>query len=283
MGKEDLTIKVSTNYTNMFDNMFKSFGMKDITAQPTYLPFLMAGTSGAGTMPYIGLSMFYNGGNNGFMDMLNGFLSNISKSIEQITVSFSDITTNGFTSLNNSQNPPVSTQSTQIKKTNALSMLTADQIAATEQAAKEINCDPNDLIAIMYNESRLKPAEKNHAGSGNVGLIQFGKAAAKDLGTTQEDIAKMDYNEQLKYVVKYYKMVKSRLRIPEGQKIDGGTLYAMTFRPAYAGNEVLAQKGEDAYDKYSNYKLDIDNDNQITKKDLAYHVNKQKNELGLSA
>ena len=283
MGKEDLTIKVSTNYTNMFDNMFKSFGMKDITAQPTYLPFLMAGTSGAGTMPYIGLPMFYNGGNNGLMGMLNGILSNISKSIEQITVSFSDITTNGFTSLNNSQNPPVSTQSTQIEKTNALSMLTADQIAATEQAAKEINCDPNDLIAIMYNESRLKPAEKNHAGSGNIGLIQFGKAAAKDLGTTQEAIAKMDFNEQLKYVVKYYKMVKSRLHIPEGQKIDSGTLYAMTFRPAYAGNEVLARKGEAAYDKYGNYKLDIDNDSQITKKDLAYHVNKQKNALGLSA
>ena len=66
MGKEDLTIKVSTNYTNMFDNMFQSFGLKDTTAQPTYLPSLMSGTSVAGTMPYIGIPMFYNGGNDFF-------------------------------------------------------------------------------------------------------------------------------------------------------------------------------------------------------------------------
>ena len=47
------------------------------------------------------------------------------------------------------------------------------------------------------------PAEKNKAGSGATGLIQFMPETAKGLGTTTDELAKMTRTEQMKYVEKF--------------------------------------------------------------------------------
>lgn len=284
MGKEDFSVKITNNYMSMFNNMLKPAASQPINMQSFYLPFLMSGNSGLNAMPYLN----YNSNSDGLMNFINSFFEKMSKSIaefEKGTISFIDATKkdeNSGTTASPGENPPAAPQE-KITNPQALKMLTKEQIEATERAAKEINCDPNDLVAVMYNESGLKPEIYNKAGSGNVGLIQFGRAAAADLGTTTEEISKMSYTEQLEYVVKYFNLVKKRSKIADSQKLDAGTLYAMIFRPAYANKEVVAAKGEAAYDKYYNYRLDINHDGKITKEDLAYHVNKQKKTLGLTA
>ena len=205
MGKEDLSVKSTYNYMNMFNNMFNQPAIQNSSSQAFQLPFLISGMTN--TMPFIGFPQLWSSGDNGLMNFIDGFLSNVSKSVEQfekITATFTISPPPKKSDASSQQNA----HTEKIKNSNAIKMLTKEQIEATEQAAKEINCDPNDLLAIMYNESKLQPAMQNQAGSGNVGLIQFGKAAAKDLGTTTEEIAKMSYSDQLKYVVKYYNLVK---------------------------------------------------------------------------
>ena len=54
-----------------------------------------------------------------------------------------------------------------------------------EQVAKNINCDPKDLLGMMQSESGINPAAYNNNG-GATGLIQFMPSTAKSLGTTTQ-------------------------------------------------------------------------------------------------
>src|SRR5690349_9048276 len=74
-----------------------------------------------------------------------------------------------------------------------------------EQIGKELNFNPNWLMALMNSESAgtFSPSILNFAGSGAVGLIQFMPKTAIYLGTTVEKLAKMSNVEQLDWVKKY--------------------------------------------------------------------------------
>lgn len=166
----------------------------------------------------------------------------------------------------------------------ALDKFTQEEKDSVVDAAKNIGCDPQDLLAIMNNESGLNPSKWNMAGSDNVGLIQFGGATAKDLGTTTQEISKMSFTQQMTYVEKFYKNAKRMAGISADAKVDGATLYALAFQPKYAGGDVLAKKGTAAYDKFFNHRLDVvGNDNAITKADLQVAVNKQRKALGFES
>lgn len=71
----------------------------------------------------------------------------------------------------------------------------------------EIN--PNWLMAVMELETAGTFDPKITNSLGYTGLIQFGKAAAKDIGTTTDKLREMDGHAQLEFVEKYlnpYKM-----------------------------------------------------------------------------
>lgn len=74
----------------------------------------------------------------------------------------------------------------------------------------------------------------------SIGLIGFTEKTAKALGTSKAELAKMTAVQQLDYVYKFYKM--------NGLKpgSDVGTMYMLTFMPAYAyapDGKVLGKKG----------------------------------------
>lgn len=142
------------------------------------------------------------------------------------------------------------------------------------ELAKKYNVPEDYLYAVMNFETggTFNPAEKNKAGSGATGLIQFMPDTAKALGTTTDDLAKMSRAEQLKYVDKHF----------AGKGIEGGSLsdvYMSVLFPAAIGKSddfVLFGEGAmsgytgEAYDQ--NKGLDLDGDGRITKAEASSKV-----------
>ena len=134
--------------------------------------------------------------------------------------------------------------------------------------SKRVKCNPDDLMALMYSECRFNPGAKNKANKKeNVGLIQFGDAARKELGVTKEQLINMSAIEQLDYVERYLQKYRKDNNYSDEDYIDTGTLAAIVFRPAYAEREIVARRGSDAYRK--NKPLDLNKDGKITKTELA--------------
>ena len=109
--------------------------------------------------------------------------------------------------------------------------------AKLEKIAKELGISSGDLMAIIKTESGGRPTARNRIAGG---LIGFTERTARGLGTTLDDILKMDAVEQLDYVYKFYRMVG----VQPG--MDRGDIYMLTFLPAYVNasdSTVLGQKG----------------------------------------
>ena len=153
-----------------------------------------------------------------------------------------------------------------------------DSVSST---AKRLGIKESDLYAVMGFETggTFDPAQKNKAGSGATGLIQFMPETAKGLGTTTDELAKMTRTEQMKYVEKYL----SNKGI-EGKGLSD--LYMSILFPAAVGKSddyVLFGKGAMpdyrgiAYDR--NKGLDLNNDGSITKAEASSKVIQYKQEI----
>jgi hypothetical protein len=71
------------------------------------------------------------------------------------------------------------------------------------EVAKNLNVDPNWLMSVMALETAKTFSPSIDNGIGYVGLIQFGKDAAQTVKTTQKDLVKMEFIEQMDYVQKF--------------------------------------------------------------------------------
>lgn len=140
--------------------------------------------------------------------------------------------------------------------------------------AQELGANPRDLMAVMRFETggTLNPREKNRAGSGATGLIQFMPATAKSLtGAESREAAirimeEMTPVEQLDYVQKYLKPFKGRLK-----SLDD--VYMAVLWPRAVGKDpdyALFEKGTKAY--WQNRGLDINKDGKITKAEATEKV-----------
>ncbi|BAP30513.1 uncharacterized protein CHSO_1476 [Chryseobacterium sp. StRB126] len=80
------------------------------------------------------------------------------------------------------------------------------------EVAKNLNVDPNWLMTVMALETieTFRPSIDN--GVGYVGLIQFGKEAAKTIKTTQDQLIKMSFIEQMDYVQKHLVSNKAKYK-----------------------------------------------------------------------
>ena len=150
-----------------------------------------------------------------------------------------------------------------------------ESVSAT---AKRLGISEDDLYAVMAFETggTFNPAEKNKAGSGATGLIQFMPETAKGLGTTTDELAKMSRTEQMKYVEKFL----------SNKGISGKGLsdvYMAVLFPAAVGKPddfVLFGKGAmsgytgTAYEQ--NKGLDANNDGSITKAEASAKVQQYK-------
>jgi hypothetical protein len=108
-----------------------------------------------------------------------------------------------------------------------------------QKVADKLGIEPNSLLKIIHHESGGNPKaqDPNHISAG---LIGFTQTTAHSLGTSKEDLLQMSAVEQLDYVYKFYKMVG----LKPGS--DVGTMYMLTFMPAYAyapDDTVLGQQG----------------------------------------
>lgn len=140
-----------------------------------------------------------------------------------------------------------------------------------EKVASALGVKKEDLMAIFKQESGVNPKAVNSM-SGATGLIQFMPDTARNLGTTVDELRKMDGVEQLDYVYKYFKSVG----VKPGMSL--GDLYMAVFMPAHVGkpdDTVLGQSGASGFSGkvYSqNRGLDRDRDGVITVADVKNSV-----------
>lgn len=149
--------------------------------------------------------------------------------------------------------------------------------------SRKYEIDPGDLLGLMASESSLNPASDNGT---HVGLIQFSADRAKELGTTQEKLVKMNRAQQMKFVEKYFEIVN----LPKGA--SKGELYTSVIMPAYTdkgGDFELMTK----FDKFSdgelgnpsvyadNKGLDANSDGFITIDEMGSRVDKKRKEFGI--
>ena len=145
-----------------------------------------------------------------------------------------------------------------------------------KQIAQKINCDPNDLMGLIYKESGFHTVPNNWNGKSAVGLIQWTQVAIDDLnancGTnlTKQSIARMDVMQQLDLAEKTLIREKEVAGFPQNHRLTAGELYAINFLPAGASSNVVSSRGDGNYEHNSG--LDIDKDGKITQQELAQRV-----------
>lgn len=138
-----------------------------------------------------------------------------------------------------------------------------------EKVANALGVKSSDLIAIMKQESGINPQARNPSGA--TGLIQFMPKTAIALGTTTDDLYKMDGVQQLDYVYKYFRMTG----VGNGTL---GDLYMAVFMPKYIGYDdthVLGQRGAPGFSGAvyrQNSGLDRNKDDKITIADVKQSV-----------
>ena len=100
-------------------------------------------------------------------------------------------------------------------------------VEKVKNISQKLGIDPDLLMGVMWQESRLRPSAKNSI-SGATGLIQFMPNTAQALGTTMQALAAMDAVTQLDYVYKYYAPYSGLIQ-------SFADTYFVTFFPAAIG------------------------------------------------
>ncbi len=141
-----------------------------------------------------------------------------------------------------------------------------------EEVAAKLNCNANDLIAMMYSESGLNPSIQG--GSGSVGLIQFMPSTLSANGYSTAQVKNMSGVQQLDVVADILGKSKAMSGFSQNEKLDAGSLYAICFLPAAAKSDVLCSSSGSLSWAYSaNSGLDLNSDGSISKSDLASRLN----------
>lgn len=126
---------------------------------------------------------------------------------------------------------------------------------------------PNWLMACMAFESgeTFSPSERNRAGSGAIGLIQFMPRTAEGLGTTTAALAGMTAVEQLHYVGLYFR--------PYAHCIHAlSDMYMAILLPRMIGKPDDAVMFGDGVSYRQNSGLDADADGKVTKAEATHRV-----------
>lgn len=99
------------------------------------------------------------------------------------------------------------------------------------KTAKQLNCSPDDLAAIMFLESHFDPKAKK---GDYIGLIQIDKMSFDSIPDTKcsySQYCNLPREKQIKYVEKYLKMRITQEKLKGF--VSGGQLYTLVRRPKY--------------------------------------------------
>lgn len=228
------------------------------------------------------------------MNDLNSEIESVGNSIEECNDEISSLNTEimeGISGISSGSND-LTTGTTQSSWTGSIATETIDSslanaldqklgtgfAAKVEEVAKNLNCNPNDLLAMMYSESGINPNIRGFNGA--AGLIQFMPSILPAYGYTADQVASMSGVQQLDLVQEVLSKSKEMSGYSASDKIDAGTLYAICFLPASAKNDVLCSSTGNLSWAYSaNSPLDIDGDGSITKSDMAARLSKKYEEM----
>lgn len=119
-------------------------------------------------------------------------------------------------------------------------------------------CDINDLAAVMWKESKLKPNAVN-GKSNATGLIQFMPDTASQLGTTTTALLQMSNVAQLPYVKKYLAPYRGKLN-------SYSQIYRSVFYPVSADKPLNWTFPHSVY--LQNSGLDINGDGKLSVADF---------------
>lgn len=140
------------------------------------------------------------------------------------------------------------------------------------QIAGALGMDPSDLMACIAWETgeTFRADIRNAAGSGAVGLIQFMPATAAALGTTSTSLAQMTPEEQLTFVLRYFKPWTGRLKTL-------GDIYGAILWPGMIGRSdsyVVFDRADEARPKLyiQNAGLDFNKDGKITRAEIIARI-----------
>lgn len=143
-------------------------------------------------------------------------------------------------------------------------------ISVVTDICVKLGCSVDDLMSCMAFETgeTFSPTIKNGAGAPYYGLIQFGKAAATDAGTTVEELVKMSAEQQLEYVYRFFKPYTNKLKTLSD-------IYSRIIWPRAVGKPedyviFIDDNSSKAY--FQNKGLDLNKDGKITKGECASKV-----------
>jgi hypothetical protein len=138
--------------------------------------------------------------------------------------------------------------------------------------SKQLGLDPSDLLSCIAFETgeTFRADVRNAAGSGAVGLIQFMPATASTLGTTTSALAAMTAEQQLDYVLRYFKPWVGRLKTL-------GDVYGAILWPGMIGRSdayVVFDKADPDRPKLyiQNAGLDFNRDGKITRAEICARI-----------
>ena len=134
-------------------------------------------------------------------------------------------------------------------------------LRGVEEMAGRLGTRPEYILAVMSFETggSFSPGERNGAGSGATGLIQFMPDTALELGTSTEVLARMSATGQLEYVERYFARRSDPADLNTLEGVYTTVLYGSP-RPD-PGATLFAQGGA-AY--RMNAPLDLNGDGRIT-------------------
>lgn len=99
------------------------------------------------------------------------------------------------------------------------------------RVANSVGANPYHLANLINFESGGSTSVYNRRGSGAVGLIQFIPPTARSLGTSTDELSKMNSSEQMQYVEKYLKQFGSNLNTEQ-------KLYMAVFFPKWMHKDI---------------------------------------------
>ncbi|UQS93258.1 tape measure protein [Acinetobacter phage Scipio] len=160
-------------------------------------------------------------------DMLKNYYSRAADFVDDLTGQEQGTLANAASNLINPSAPPATGNAQASYRSKAF---TPEKAASIARVAKNIGVNPNDLAAVISFETggTFSPSKRN-PNSSATGLIQFmagsGGTKGKYYGMTRDQFGSLSFDEQMKYVEKYFKDRSSRFRAGNEAKNTTGDVY----------------------------------------------------------
>lgn len=146
---------------------------------------------------------------------------------------------------------------------------------AVKKLASKYAINPNWLMALFNSETggSFSPSQRNGAGSGATGLIQFMPATAASLGTSTAHLATLSNVAQLAWVDKYIAYTMKYLGVKKIKDYDD--LYLLIFYPKAVGKPdsyVIAKANTSTYAQNKGIDLKGNSDGILTVSDFKKFI-----------